>query len=51
MKKSKSKVWLKLPAIAEEKAALKVGCTPSIEDGEKVLVLVDYRGRWIPKTS
>lgn len=34
--KSKTKVWLKLSAIAErgkKKAALKVGCTSSFKDG------------------
>ena len=36
--KSRTKVWLKLSAIAErgekkKKAALKVGCTSSFEDG------------------
>jgi len=53
VKKLKTKVWLRLSGTAEqrEKAAVKVGCTSSIEDGKEILVLVDYRGHWIPKMS
>lgn len=53
VRKLKTRVWLKVSGIAEqrEKAAMKVGCTSSTEDGKEILVLVDNRGHWIPKMS
>lgn len=50
MKKLKTKVWLKLSGIqSKEKAAVKLGCTSSIEDGREILVLVDTEGTGYPR--